>query len=97
MGINNQNHLVFFVKHRLTHERVGQMLSGISLLITTIAGLFLSPLFFIGTAMICLNLILAGITGKCVFKNMMIKMGIPGEQDLGRFYPTSKFNQEVNA
>lgn len=95
MGINNKKHLIYFVNRRLTHERVGQMLAGTSLLSTILTGLFLSHLFFIGSALICLNLILAGITGKCIFKNLMIKWGIPGEQDLGKLYPLSNFHQEA--
>jgi hypothetical protein len=67
----------------LTHERLGRVLAGL----TVLAGLGLGLLnawFLLIAAGTAINLVLSGVTDRCVVKKLLIRMGFPGERDLGR-------------
>jgi ubiquinone/menaquinone biosynthesis C-methylase UbiE len=67
----------------LTHERVGRILAGVSVL----AGLglcLLSPWFLLLAAGTGLNLVFSGIADRCAVKRLLIRLGVPGERDVGR-------------
>lgn len=71
-------------KTRWSRERLARLLTGISisifLLLTFIYGrVWLIPLVSVG-----LNMLQSGITEKCLIKYLMVRMGIPGERDMGR-------------
>ncbi|HOX06588.1 MAG TPA: DUF2892 domain-containing protein [Planctomycetota bacterium] len=67
----------------LTHERVGRVLAGLTVLAGFGLGL-LNAWFFLIVAGTAINLVLSGVTDRCVVKNLLIRMGFPGERDVGR-------------
>ena len=67
-----------------THERAGRILAGTSLLACLFLAQLVSPWFLLAAAGTALNLVLSGITDRCLVKNLLIRMGLPGERDLGR-------------
>jgi hypothetical protein len=69
---------------RLSHERAGRMLAGLSVLATLALGCSVSPWFLLATAGVALNLVISAITDRCVVKSLLVRMGLPGERDLGR-------------
>lgn len=68
----------------MTHERMGRLLAGLSVITTVALGYFHHPAWFLGAAGIALNLALSGITDRCAVKDLLVHMGLPGERDLGR-------------
>ena len=67
----------------LTHERVGRVLAGL----TVLAGLGLGLLdawFLLIAAGAAANLVLSGVTDRCAVRNLLVRMGFPGERDVGR-------------
>ncbi len=68
----------------MTHERAGRILAGISVAVAAALAYFHHPLWMLAAGGIALNLILSGITDRCVVKDLLIRMGLPGERDLGR-------------
>ncbi|MBA4387133.1 MAG: hypothetical protein C0404_04070 [Verrucomicrobia bacterium] len=68
----------------VSHERIGRILAGSIVVIASLLGCLVHPLLFIvigiGTG---LNLILSGITDKCAVKSLLIRMGFPGEREIG--------------
>jgi hypothetical protein len=71
-------------RRTITHERAGRMLAGASVLAGLGLGWLVSPWFLLAAAGTALNLVLSGITDRCAVKNLLIRMGLPGERDLGR-------------
>jgi SAM-dependent methyltransferase len=71
-------------RNPLTHERLGRMLAGTTVLIALALAQFVSPWFLLVAAGAGLNLALSGLTDRCVVKNLLVKLGLPGERDLGR-------------
>ncbi len=69
---------------RLTHERVGRILAGASLLVSLLLAHAVNPWFLLLAAGTALNLALSGVTDRCVVKNLLVRMGLPGERDVGR-------------
>jgi len=67
----------------LTHERIGRVLVGASVL-TGIGLSLVSPWFLLVSAGTALNLAISGITDRCPVKSLLLRMGFPGERDLGR-------------
>ena len=67
----------------LTHERVGRVLAGLTVLAGIGLGL-LNAWFLLIVAGTAVNLVLSGATDRCVVKNLLIRMGFPGERDVGR-------------
>lgn len=67
----------------LTHERIGRVLVGVSVL-TGIGLSLVSPWFLLISAGTALNFATSGITDRCLVKSLLIRMGFPGERDLGR-------------
>jgi hypothetical protein len=68
----------------VVRERIGNMLAGLSVLATVLLGYFHSPLWLLGTAGIALNLMVTSVVNRCVVKSLLVRLGIPGERDLGR-------------
>ena len=68
----------------VTHERLGRILAGVAVLVTVALGFFHHPLWLLLTAGAALNLAVSGITDRCVVKDLLIRMGLPGERDVGR-------------
>lgn len=68
----------------LTHERAGRMLAGAAVLACLALAWLLSPWFLLGVAGTALNLVFSAVTDCCAVKSLLIKLGLPGERDLGR-------------
>jgi hypothetical protein len=68
----------------LTHERAGRMLAGAAVLACLALAWLLSPWFLLGVAGTALNLVVSAVTDRCAVKSLLIKLGLPGERDLGR-------------
>jgi ubiquinone/menaquinone biosynthesis C-methylase UbiE len=68
----------------LTHERAGRILAGVALLASLFLAQLVSPWFLLAAAGTALNLVLSGITERCMIKSLLIRMGFPGERDVGR-------------
>ncbi|MFH1024404.1 MAG: DUF2892 domain-containing protein [Planctomycetota bacterium] len=68
----------------MTHERTGRILAGVSVAGAVALGYFHHPLWLLAAVGTGLNLVLSGITDRCVVKNLLVRMGFPGERDLGR-------------
>jgi hypothetical protein len=66
-----------------THERAGRILAGLSFLAVLALGWWASPWFLLGGVGVALNLILSGITDRCAVKSLLVKVGLPGERDVG--------------
>lgn len=66
-----------------THERAGRVLVGLSVL-TSVGLSLLSPWFLLAAAGTALNFAISGITDRCLVKSLLIRMGFPGERDVGR-------------
>ena len=67
----------------MTHERAGRLLAGISVAgISALAWLH-DPSWLLALAGIGLNLAMSALTGKCAVKALLIRLGLPGERDLG--------------
>ncbi|MFH1022283.1 MAG: methyltransferase domain-containing protein [Planctomycetota bacterium] len=69
---------------QMTHERAGRILAGASLLASLVLAQVVSPWFLLVAAGTGMNLALSGITNRCAVKNLLIRLGFPGERDLGR-------------
>ncbi|MFH1022799.1 MAG: methyltransferase domain-containing protein [Planctomycetota bacterium] len=69
---------------QMTHERAGRILAGASLLASLVLAQVVSPWFRLVAAGTGMNLALSGITNRCAVKNLLIRIGFPGERDLGR-------------
>jgi len=69
---------------RMSHERVGRMLAGASTLAILALGYLHHPAWLLLAAGIALNLFVSGITDRCPVKSLLIRLGLPGERDLGR-------------
>jgi hypothetical protein len=72
------------VPRQFTHERAGRLLAGLSVVFLTALGYFHHPLWMLGLVGTAMNLILSSMTDRCVVKNLLIRLGLPGERDLGR-------------
>ena len=72
------------VPEPISRERIGNALAGLSVLGTVALGYFLSPLWFLATAGIAVNLAVTSVLNRCVVKSLLTRLGIPGERDLGR-------------
>jgi hypothetical protein len=68
----------------LTHERVGRFLAGLSVIATVTLAWLWSPWCLLATAAVAMNLVVSAITDRCVVKNLLIRLGFPGERDVGR-------------
>ena len=68
----------------MSHERLGRILAGVSVLFTGSLAVLHDPIWAVGIAGIALNLVVSGITDRCVVKNLLVRLGVPGERDLGR-------------
>ena len=72
------------VQGPLTHERVGRFLAGTGVLATVVMAQIHNPAWMVITGAIALNLLVSGITDRCKVKTLLVRMGFPGERDLGR-------------
>jgi hypothetical protein len=68
----------------MTHERAGRILAGFTVLGALALGYFHHPLWLIAVGGAAFNLALSGITDRCLVKDLLIRLGFPGERDLGR-------------
>ena len=71
-------------KAPISHERVGRVLAGLSLMGALALALTVSPWFLLAVAGMALNLALSGITDRCAVKSLLVRLGVPGERDIGR-------------
>ncbi|PCJ62256.1 MAG: hypothetical protein COA79_04125 [Planctomycetota bacterium] len=78
---DSQRFVNIFITRKISHERVGRILAGVSVIFTVILALLIHPLFYIGLAGIGINLVQSGITNQCLIKDLLIKLGFPGEAD----------------
>jgi hypothetical protein len=69
---------------RLTHERVGRLLAGAAVIASLAAGWLLSPWCLLCAGGTALNLVISALTDRCPVKTLLIRLGLPGERDLGR-------------
>ena len=67
-----------------THERAGRVLAGATMLLAVALGFLHHPGWLLVAAGTGLNLVLSGITDCCAVKRLLIRMGFPGERDVGR-------------
>ncbi len=68
----------------MTHERAGRMIAGFSTATAATLAWLHHPAWLLAAAGVGLNLILSAITDGCVVKSLLIRLGLPGERDLGR-------------
>jgi hypothetical protein len=68
----------------VTHERVGRILAGLSLLGPALLAWLWSPWWLLVVAGVGVNLVASGITNRCVVKDLLVRLGLPGERDVGR-------------
>jgi hypothetical protein len=68
----------------VTHEQIGRVLAGATVLGAVALAQFVSPWFLLAAVGTGLNLVLSGLTQRCAVKRLLIRMGVPGERDLGR-------------
>ncbi len=71
-------------KAPISHERVGRVLAGLSLMGALALALTVSPWFLLAVAGTALNLVLSGVTDRCAVKSLLVRLGVPGERDIGR-------------
>ena len=71
-------------KDTISHERFGRGLAGISVLISTALGYHFSPYWLLVTMAIALNLTISSLTNRCPIKSLLVRLGLPGERDIGR-------------
>jgi ubiquinone/menaquinone biosynthesis C-methylase UbiE len=67
-----------------THERAGRILAGAAVLASLFLAQLVSPWFLLVAAGTAMNLVLSGITDRCAVKRLLLRLGLPGERDLGR-------------
>jgi hypothetical protein len=72
------------LRKQMTYDRLGRLLAGLSILVALTLAHFVSPWFLLAAVGTGLNLVFSGITDRCAIRNLMIRLGIPGERDLGR-------------
>jgi hypothetical protein len=68
----------------VTHERIGRLIAGVSLLASVALGYFHHPAWLLLAAGTAINLAVSGLTGHCPVKRLLLRMGFPGERDVGR-------------
>ncbi len=68
----------------ITHERFGRGLAGASVLLTATLGWLHSPHWLWVTMGVALNLTFSALTDCCPVKSALMRMGMPGERDVGR-------------
>jgi hypothetical protein len=71
-------------KPAFTHERAGRLLAGAAVLVSLLLAQTASPWFLLAAAGTGLNLVLSAITDRCAVKSLLIRLGLPGERDIGR-------------
>jgi hypothetical protein len=67
----------------ITRERIAMMVLGGSVLLCAAMGTFHHRGWLLVLCLIGLNLVQSSVTGKCVFNYLLMKMGIPGEREVG--------------
>jgi Inner membrane protein YgaP-like, transmembrane domain len=67
----------------MTHERAGRLLAGISVAGVSALAWFHNPCWLLALAGIGLNLAMSAVTGKCAVKTLLVRLGLPGERELG--------------
>ncbi|GEM_PF-1879226 len=80
-------------RRTFTHERAGRVLAGATLLASVALAHLVSPWFLLAAAGTALNLVLSGITDRCAVKNLLLRLGLPGERDLGRAEAISRISK----
>ena len=73
----------------LTHERAGRILAGSAVLTGLVLAQLVSPWFLLAAAATALNLVVSAITDRCAVKSLLIRLGLPGERELGRAEATA--------
>ena len=68
----------------VTHERFGRGLAGLTVMATVVLGYLHSPYWLLVALGVAANLALSALTDRCAVKNLLIRLGLPGERDLGR-------------
>ncbi len=68
----------------VTHERFGRGLAGLTVMATVLLGYAHSPYWLLAALGVAMNLALSALTDRCAVKNLLIRLGLPGERDLGR-------------
>ena len=68
----------------VTHERFGRGLAGLTVMATVVLGYVHSPYWLLVALGVAANLTLSALTDRCAVKNLLIRLGLPGERDLGR-------------
>ncbi len=81
--MNGKPHNVFASKH-FSHERFGRGLAGLFVLVSAGLGLVHTPYWLFVTLGIAINLMISSLTDRCPVKSLLVRLGVPGERDLGR-------------
>jgi len=63
-------------------DRAVFALTGVAVLLSLVLGVYLSPYFYLLTAFVGVNLVLAGTTGVCFSWAIFKKLGVPPGQAL---------------
>jgi hypothetical protein len=71
-------------RNGITHERVGRLLAGLTMLSAVFLAWLHHPAWLLAVAGTGLNLAMSGITDRCAVKSLLMRLGLPGERDLGR-------------
>ncbi len=63
-------------------DRYGRLLAGLGIMLFTLMGLLLHPLWLLATLFSAINLILTSITDRCPIKSLLLRMGAKEREDL---------------
>ena len=71
------------LQHQWSTDRTGRLLAGASVALVVSLAAVHSPWWLLACAPICINLMQSAITDRCVVKDLLIRLGLPTERELG--------------
>ena len=74
-------------------DRWGRLLAGSSTLLFTAMGLLHDPMWLAGTLLGAANLVVTALTGHCVLRNLLVRLGAREREDL--YLPGGRIRPEV--
>ena len=78
----------------MTHERLGRLLAGNSVLMAVTLAYFHHAAWLLAVAVTAINLIQSALTDRCPVKSLLIRFGLPGERELGCAESLAKAREE---
>lgn len=81
---------------KLSNERAGRILAGISVLFVLTLAITISPYFLLMQLFISANLIWSGFSDNCHIKTLLLKLGYKTERSLGAEEVNNNSNYSIN-